>query len=208
MKLGELKWEELNTLSFAKKYEIVHSGFESDDSPSDVILLLGGPLEAWDDRIAAAFNLWKKNGAKKVIVSGSFYRDTEDQGRVIEAQGMANRLVKMGMPREIIIEEGLARTTQENMIYGALEIYRNLSFEEDKVKSITIVTSFSHMRRSLQLAKSFLPYFVDIKGYPGQEVHERMPVCETIPFYNFRVHEELRLIHILIKTGQMEDIEI
>lgn len=208
MKLGELTWDELNALSFEKKYEIVHSGFESDDSASDVILLLGGPLEAWDDRIAAAYNLWKKSGAKKVIISGSVYRDTQDQGRIVEAQGMANRLVKMGMPRDIIIQEELARTTQENMIYGALEIYRNLSFEQDKVKSVTIVTSFSHMRRSLQLAKSFLPYFVEIKGYPGQEIHERLPVCETIPFYNGRVHEELRLMYILIKTGQMEDIEI
>ncbi len=208
MKLGELSWDELNALPFAKKYEIVHSGFESDDSPSDVILLLGGPLEAWDDRIAAAFNLWKKNGAKKVIISGSVYRDTQDQGRIIEAQGMANRLVKMGMPRDIIVLDEEARTTQENMIFAALQIYRHLSFEREKVKSITVVTSFSHMRRSLQLAKSFLPYFTELKGYPGQEVHERMPVCETIPFYNFRVHEELRLIYILIKTGQMEDIEI
>lgn len=208
MKLLDFTWAELNALPFERKYEIVHHGVVNDDSPSDVVFLLGGPLEAWDDRIAAAFALWKKGVCKKILVSGSVVRDTDDQGQVIEAYGMANRLMKLGVPQDAIIIEPEARTTQENMIYGALQVYRHMSFEKEKVKSITIVTSYSHMRRSLQLAKSFLPYFVEIKGYPAQEMHERMPMCETIPFYNFRVHEELRLLYILVKTGQMEDFEI
>lgn len=206
MKLSELTWESLDTLTFEQKYLAVHGTVRDDGVKSDLIILLGGDLCVWDDRIETAARLFHEGRAKKVLITGCVVRNTEDQGPIIEAFGMANRLEKLGVPREAMILEPEARTTQENFIYGALLIYRHIGF--DKVRDVTVVTSYSHMRRSLALARLFLPDFVTVHGAPSVNPQEYAPLCEDHPHYSFRVHEELRLLHILVRSGQIADIEI
>ena len=207
MKLSQLSQQELTDLPIEQKFHIVHDGVARDnDTPLfDVAILLGGDLCVWDDRIAAAAKLWHEGRAKRIIITGSVIRDTPDMGPIIEAEGMANRLEKLGVPREVMLLDPYALTTEENMTYAATLIRRHIGFAN--VRRAAIVTSYSHMRRSLFFAEMFLPSFVKCTGIPSEEPQEYEPLCYQHKHYAYRIHEETRLLYILATTGQIPDIE-
>jgi hypothetical protein len=206
MKLSELTREELDALTFSQKYNTVHQGVADDGAKGDISLLLGGDLCVWDERIAKAVQLYRAGRAPKILVTGCVVRHIEGEGDIVEAYGIAARLEKLGVPKEDIIIEPQARTTDENMMFANILMYRLFTYHH--LRDVLLVTSYSHMRRSLYLASLFLPPFLRVHGCPSERAEEYAPLCEGHPHYNFRVHEELRLLHILVHTNQIPDIEI
>ena len=118
---------------------------------------------------------------------------------------MARVLRENGVPEEAIILDNMARTTVENMLCGAIAIHRKLRFS--KTNSVIIVTSVEHMRRSLGLAKAYLPRKVEISAYPAFYAipkEEWLLSEDNVKLLN----NSLRYIRDLVLQNTMEDFEI
>ena len=154
--------EDLYSLSNEDKEKIVFGGVTQDFCKTDVVILLGGPLNQMKSRALAAYELYKAGLVKYIIPSGAPKRDTE-YGNLSECDYMTKVLVDAGVNPDDIIAENEALTTHENMIYGALQI--NAKLRWFKVKTVTIVSSYSHMKRSMVFAGFYLPKFVKLQCY-------------------------------------------
>lgn len=120
----------------------------------DVGIVLGGMADYNNDldvltihrhanRIWQAITLYKKGKIKKILISGdSGY--VSDRG-LHEAKQFKAVLVEWGIPENDIITEEKSKNTHEN----ALETQKVLSNSYPHLKSKLLITSGSHMKRSL-----------------------------------------------------------
>lgn len=204
MKFSQTDISILSNLDDAQITDIVYSFPTDDASQGDVALLLGSKPKYWKKRASAAAKLYLDGRVKYIVPSGGV--EWEYQGETLtEAVGMARILKGMGVPDDAIVLENEARTTVENMICGALQIMR----KNPKVgpQKVFIVTSPWHMRRSLALAKSYLPRYMQIAPYASncpegsrEHWHETEEIAE-------RVKIEVSLLKRFVDQGLIEDIE-
>lgn len=118
------------------------------DAASAYVLLGGGMTEGTPigdipsntaySRIVETAILYKKSPKKIYITGGRVY----DSKSASESSVYKGVLISLGVPEEDIIVEERSRTTYENAIYtkGLLEV--------DEIKSITLITSATHMYRA------------------------------------------------------------
>jgi uncharacterized SAM-binding protein YcdF (DUF218 family) len=93
--------------------------------------------------IKLVFNWWKKFPRAKIIMSTG---DNQGLG-ISNARVMANYAVKIGIPRQNLIEEDKSKTTYENLIY-CQNIINNY-----KSRNVTYVLYDLHVRRTLAILK-------------------------------------------------------
>jgi uncharacterized SAM-binding protein YcdF (DUF218 family) len=139
----------------------------------DAVVLLGGMLEdrvtasaltpsynERAERLTVTYELLRSDAARYVIISG-----TSDVREAIEADVLADQLIRFGIAADRIIREGRSRNTRENALFTQ-EIVRARGFE-----SLLVVTSAFHMRRAkgcfnaVGLAVDAYP--VDYASYDG-----------------------------------------
>lgn len=204
MLLSETGKEELKALSVEKKTKLVYGDYADDGLKGDAVLLLGGNPDVIPDRSQAAAELFSVGRAPYIVPSGGVLWDT-GRGRLSEAELMTLLLKEAGVPESAIIVENEARTTQENMIYGTLQLQRALNFRA--VDRVIVVTSAFHLRRSVALAKLYLPRKVKISGYPGSCLEGSREHWFEDKTYSERVENELMLLKDLVDEGQIDDIE-
>ena len=195
MKLSQITKEQINELSDSELFEIVFGGTGDDGSCADVALLLGTRPSIAKERAEAAAALYFAGRVKHIIPTGGVAWDVDGK-KIGEAAYMADVMRSLGVPKEVIILEEEATTTKENMIFGTLQINRRLKIQF--TKSCMIVTSASHLRRSLALAKLYLPRSIKISGSPAGSAKETPR--ETLV-------RETELLHGLIGYGLIDDIE-
>lgn len=118
---------------------------------ADVIVLLGGgcgmntnvskyaDLGEAGDRVWHAARLWKAGKAPKIVLSGN------------DIAGYLQFLSDFGIPTTAIIREIESRNTEENAKFTA-----RLLEGRDKPTAL-VVTSYSHMRRSMMLFERYAP---------------------------------------------------
>lgn len=202
MKITEIKKETLMALSPREKYEFVCGGIVDDGKSAPVALLLGGNPNNARNRALAAAELYRAGRVPYIIPSGGVKWDIDGE-QISESHFMKRILTENGVPEEAIILENQATTTKENMIFGTLQINRKLKFE--KVDHVIIVTSRSHMKRSIALAKAFLPRKVTVSAYPAnhEAIIAGMPESE-----GKWIAKELDLIKGLVDSGLVEDMDL
>jgi uncharacterized SAM-binding protein YcdF (DUF218 family) len=110
---------------------------------ADVIVTVSGGDN--DARIRKSVELYKEGWAPYIIYSGA-----AAEGEVSNAAAMKNISVSMGVPGSRIIIEEDSVDTQENAEFSA-EIIK-----KEEYKSIILVTSPYHQRRTMNLFKSKL----------------------------------------------------
>lgn len=123
-----------------------------------VVVVLGGGTESQQyprqipevgsagDRVTYALKLYSDGVAEKIILSGGNI-DWLGSRTTTGAQEMYQLLVLMGVPAEVMQLQNESRNTYEDALFCA-EILRSMG-----VKDIILVTSASHMPRSLALFK-------------------------------------------------------
>lgn len=122
----------------------------------DAILVLGGGLRVPSkpsvdvqfnnatDRYWLAAKLYLAGKAPNIMIAGGNVFD--QQGVLSEAEYAADLLQQWGVPKQAILIEKNSRTTEQN--------FKNISqFFPKKASKVLLVTSASHMRRSVWLAK-------------------------------------------------------
>ena len=202
MKITEIKKETLMVLSPREKYEFVCGDIIDDGKSAPVALLLGGNPNNARNRALAAAELYRAGRVPYIIPSGGVKWDIDGE-QISESHFMKHILTENGVPEEAIILENQATTTKENIIFATLQINRKLKFE--KIDSVIVVTTRSHMKRSIALAKAFLPRKVTVSAYPAnhEAVVAGMPESE-----GKWIAKELDLIKSLVDGGLVEDMEI
>jgi uncharacterized SAM-binding protein YcdF (DUF218 family) len=116
--------------------------------PADVIILLGGSLNAGKpypdlneagDRILHATRLYKAGLAPKILISGG---NVFANGRPPEAQDVADMLVDLGIARSALLIDSASRNTFENARESA-KILQQQGF-----RTALLITSSFHMPRA------------------------------------------------------------
>ncbi len=120
------------------------------------------------DRVWHGARLFKQGVADKVIVSGGLSPGLQAGQLLTEAQAMAEFMEALGVPRDAIILESQARTTRENAEKTREILERLLPQESKGGYSIALVTSASHMARSIRNFENqgfqVLPYPIDFQS--------------------------------------------
>jgi uncharacterized SAM-binding protein YcdF (DUF218 family) len=121
------------------------------------------------DRIWQALSLYHQGKIKKILISG-------DNGYISErglheARQFKEVLIKWGIPKQDIIAEEKSRNTYEN----ALETKKILQRSYPHIKSRLLITSGTHMRRSLACFKKLNypcdPFSTDLYTGPQTNYH-------------------------------------
>ena len=204
MKITEVKKEELMALPPKEKYKFVCSGIRDDGMSAPVALLLGGNPNNARNRALAAAGLYRSGRVPFIVPSGGVEWDIDGE-MISESNYMKRILMENGVPEEAIILENEARTTKENMFYGTIQIERKFHFE--KIDHVIIVTSETHMKRSLALAKAFMPRKITLSGYPA---FHNAPTEEWFESEANRkaLNTEVRLLKDLSDFKVIEDMEV
>lgn len=108
-----------------------------------IVVVSGGDNIA---RIEKGVQLYKEAWAPVLMYSGA-----AAEGDVSNAEAMRNISVKMGVPKEDIIIEEKSKTTLENADFSSKIL------KEKDIKSLILVTSPYHQRRTYELFKKELP---------------------------------------------------
>ncbi|XDD51083.1 YdcF family protein [Leptospira sp. WS92.C1] len=139
---------------------------------ADVILVLGGmvstlskhdePVELYNtaERLTETVRLYRAQKAPKILFSGGsgnlFYQE------VPESEPAGRFLRQMGIPDSSLILESKSRNTSENVAY-TLELLRERGW-----KSVILVTSSFHMKRSVEIFQGkgiqLIPYPTDFRA--------------------------------------------
>ena len=200
MKLSQITIEQIKQLSDEQLHSIVFGGEGANSECTcggcaDVALLLGTRPDIAKERAVAAAELYLGGRVRHIIPTGGVEWETD--GRTVsEARYMADILRALGVPDDAVTLEEEARTTKENMICSTLQINRCLRLQH--TKTCMIVTSASHLRRSLALAKLLLSRSMEIWGFSAG-------CAAATP--RETLLSEAELMHGLIACGLIEDIE-
>ena len=201
MKISAMTSSELLSMSAEKKWNFICGDIRDEGMSAPVALLLGGNPNNARPRALAAAELYRSGRVSFIIPSGGVEWEI-DGAMISEANYMKSILESEGVPEDAIILENEARTTKENMIYGTLQINRKLHFE--KIDHVIIVTSRSHMKRSIALARAFLPRKVSVSAYPAD--HEAV-VAGMAESQEKWITKEIELIKRLVDSGLVEDMD-
>ena len=204
MKVSQIPTDALSGLSNEEKTRIVFDVEPDARDPAVAALLLGGSPVVMDSRARAAAELYRKGLVPLVIPTGGVRHGDGGTGPT-EAEYMAGILRESGVPDEAIRLENEATTTRENMIFGEMVIEH--AAHPRGAFAVYVVTSAFHLRRSLALARLYLPRTARILGcaaaHPGGGPDE----WARSEYYTGRVHTELGLLKGLVDNGEMDDIE-
>ena len=204
MRLSQITKEEIEKLSDAELEQIVYGDTSDDGSSADVAILLGASLPTCAERAMTAAKLYLDKRIKYIIPTGGV--EWELGGTTVsEARFMERILLDAGVPADAIILENTSTTTKENMVCATFEIVHRLKIEN--VKSVLVVTSASHLRRSLALAKLFLPRSLKIFGCPAISENDSRENWTATEKMRDKVRREAELIKGLISNGLIDDIE-
>ena len=164
MKVSEINYEDLTQEVVDK---ILFDGIEDSQLCGDCIIVLGcsSPTKY---RIPKAVELYNNKRSNKILVSGGAVWETEF-GNISEAHAMKEKLLELGVPSDDIIVENMSLGTVENFICSAYIL--NREFQIANIKTILLVTTRFHMRRSLMWADSLMPKWIKIAPCPADDTN-------------------------------------
>ena len=204
MKLSEILPEKIRDLTEAQITRIVFGGWTDPGLSADAAILLGGNPIVLPDRARAAAELYEAGRISYIVPTGGVEWDTE-LGRMSEADYMAICLKKLGIPEEAVLLENDARTTVENMLFSTILLNRRLKIRN--LRRLCIVTSPSHLRRSMEYAALYLPRNLEVFGYTDPQMPDGADRWTKDPFYANRVIREADLLAKDVRSGWFGEIE-
>jgi uncharacterized SAM-binding protein YcdF (DUF218 family) len=190
----------IEALPYDALTRIVFGDYQEDDSVYDVVLLLGGGTEV---RTPVAAELYLQGRTRYILPTGGMPRPIYGQ-TMTESEHMTRLLLKLGVPRSAIVQEHEARDTHENMIYSVLQIRRQLRFRN--APRICVVTSNFHMRRSMALARMYLPETVQLSSRWSPDADTMPDTWFTTENGRSRIISEAKLLKKLIDDRDVPDI--
>lgn len=123
-----------------------------------------------------------------------------------EAENMYVKALELGVPEKSIIMEKNSQNTIENILCSLLELQRSMWL--NKVKSVLLVTTAYHMRRSLHIAKYLFPPHISVYPCPVDDTTTRRDNwMDTAEGMDRAKTEALNIVRC-VNNGVIPDFEI
>jgi len=183
---------------------LLFEGLNDNGANVDCIIVLGS-IKAAKYRVPAAAEAFFSGRSEKILLCGGKIRSFSNE-RMAEAEHMYRKALELGVPETSIIIEKSSQNTIENILCSLLELQRSMRLNQ--VKSVLLVTTTYHMRRSLQIAKYLYPSHISVHPCPADDTTTKRDNWMNTPEGTGRVKEEALNIVRCVHNGVIPDFEI
>ena len=191
-------------LSLETVDRLLFQGIEDTGENADCVIVLGS-IKAAKYRVPAAVDACRCGRAPKLILCGGKLRDFPD-GKYSEAEDMRRAALELGMDEENIILEDASQNTVENLRFALTELQR--AFDLDEIRSVLLVTTTYHMRRSLAIARHLFPAHITVIPCPADDTNTRRDNWMHSAVGVARARGEAMKIVSYILGGLIPDFEV
>ena len=170
----------------------------------DCIIVLGS-IKAAKYRVPVAAKAFFSGRSEKIMLCGGKMRSFSSES-MAEADHMYQKALELGIPETSIIIEKNSQNTIENILCSLLELQRSMWL--NKVKSVLLVTTTYHMRRSLHIAKYLFPSHISVYPCPADDTTTKRDNWMNTPEGIDRAKGEALKIVRCVNNGVIPDFEI
>ena len=183
---------------------LLFEGLNDNGANADCIIVLGS-TKAAKYRVPVAVKAFFAGRSEKIMLCGGKMRSFPS-GNMTEAENMYEKALELGAPEAGIIVENNSQNTIENILYSLLELQRSMWI--NKVKSVLLVTTTYHMRRSLHLARYLFPDHISVYPCPADDTTtKRDNWMNSNEGINRAKAEALKIVRY-VNNGVIPDFEI
>ena len=179
-------------------------GLNDNGENVDCIIVLGS-IKAAKYRVPVAAKAFFKGRSERIMLCGGKIRNFSGES-MAEAENMYKKALELGVPEEGIIVEKNSQNTIENILCSLLELQRSIWL--NKVKSVLLVTTTYHMRRSLHIAKYLFPSHISVYPCPADDTITKRDNWMNTPEGIDRVKKEALNLIRCVHNGVIPDFEI
>ena len=183
---------------------LLFEGLHDNGASVDCIIVLGS-IKAAKYRVPAAAEAFFAGRSEKIMLCGGKIRDFSGRS-MTEAENMYKKALESGVPESSLIIEKNSQNTIENVLCSLLELQRSMWL--NKVKSVLLVTTTYHMRRSLYIAKYLFPAHISVYPCPADDTTTKRDNWMRTPEGIDRATEEVLNIVRCVNNGVIPDFEI
>ena len=183
---------------------LLFEGLNDNGASVDCIIVLGS-MKAAKYRVPAAAKAFFSGRSEKIMLCGGKVRDFPGE-RMTEADSMYRKALELGVPETSIIVEKSSQNTIENILCSLLELQRSMWL--NRVKSVLLVTTTYHMRRSLHIAKYLFPPHISVYPCPADDTTTKRDNWMNTPQGIDRARKEALNIVGCVYNGVIPDFEI
>ena len=185
------------------KAGIVYGQIKEEQGDFDAALVLGGNPDVMPGRAEAAAKLWQDGRCKLFIPTGGVKWETEF-GFISESQALKQYMINCGVPAEAILCEDGATTTHSNMTLSKKLLEERLHIPSSR---IAVVSSASHIFRSLHLAKAYIPegHFFGVAHYTPLDTPDKFM---EDPELAVSIAKECYCLASYVKRGLIPDFPV
>lgn len=183
---------------------LLFRGLEDTGAHADCIIVLGS-IKASRYRIPVAVDAYNAGRASKLILCGGKVRDFPT-GSCSEADHMYHTALELGVTAEDIILENASNNTVENILFSLIELQR--AFGLNNIKTVLLVTTAYHMRRSLAIARYMFPSHIQVLPCPANDSSTKRDNWMNTLVGIQRAKDEAMKIVDYVVNGVIPDFEI
>lgn len=171
---------------------------------ADCIIVLGS-IKAAEYRVPVAAKAFFAGRSDKIMMCGGKTRDFSSVV-MTEAENMYEKALELGVPETSIIMENNSQNTIENILCSLLELQRLMRL--NKVKSVLLVTTTYHMRRSLHITRYLFPSHINVYPLSADDTStKRDNWMNTVGGVDRAKAEVLKIVEY-VNNGVIPDFEI
>ncbi len=183
---------------------LLYAGLVDTGETADCIIVLGS-IKASKYRVPVAVNVFREKRSDRIMLCGGAVRTFPDGIRT-ESEDMYAKALSLGIPDESILLENSSQNTIENILFALIELQR--TFHLNNIRTILLVTTAYHMRRSLAIARYLFPSHITIIPCPADDTTTNRNNWMTSPEGIERAKKEALNIITYIQNGVFPDFEI
>ena len=183
---------------------LLFEGLNDNGANADCIIVLGSKKAA-KYRVPVAVKAFSAGRSEKIMLCGGKPRSFPS-GNMTEAESMYEKALELGVPETSIIMENNSQNTIENILYALLELQRSMWL--NRVKSVLLVTTTYHMRRSLHLARYLFPAHISVHPCPADDTTTKRDNWMNSKEGIDRAKAEALKIVGFVNNGVIPDFEI
>lgn len=183
---------------------LLFEGLDDNGANADCIIVLGS-IKAAKYRVPVAVKAFFAGRSERIMLCGGKTRSFPS-GSMTEAENMYEKTLELGVPETSIIVENNSQNTIENILCSLLELQRSMWL--NKVKSVLLVTTTYHMRRSLHLARYLFPAHISVYPCPADDTTTKRDNWMNTTKGIERAKAEALNIVRCVNNGVIPDFEI
>lgn len=183
---------------------LLFEGLDDHGESADCIIVLGS-MKAAKYRVPAAAEAFFAGRSEKIMLCGGKIRSFSGRS-MTEAENMYEKALELGIPETSIMIEKESQNTVENILCSLLELQRAMWL--NRVKSVLLVTTTYHMRRSLHIARYLFPSHIRVYPCPADDTTTKRDHWMNTPEGIGRATAEALNIIECVNNGVIPDFEI